>query len=100
MRMIHSKEYYIGTQTERLGEIPSLQPGHEFYETDTGLWFWYSGTAWIQKESDGASSYEARGLAGDRPEPNEVPVGFVYWSVDSGSLDVSDGAIWKNLGEV
>ena len=100
MRTIHAKEYYIGTQAERLGEIPGLQPGHEFYETDSGLWWWYTGEAWLQKESTGTSSYEARDLAANRPEANEVPIGFVYWSVDTGSIDVSDGSEWKNLGEV
>lgn len=99
MRTIQSIERYIGTSAERAGVIPTLLPGHEFFETDTGTWYWFDGSVWVEK-SEGAGGYEGRGLLAERPEPNEVPVGFVYWSVDSGSIDVSDGTEWQHLGEV
>ncbi len=43
---------------------------------------------------------EGRGLAENRPEPNEVPVGFVYWSIDTGEIEVNNGAAWALIGEV
>ena len=98
MLTIHGMEYYVGTRSERFGEIPGLQPGHEFYETDTNKKYWYNGLRWVEKEAN--IVMEGRGLAADRPSLLDVPIGFVYWSVDTGNVSVSEGSQWKTIGEV
>lgn len=98
MRTVHSMEHYIGTRAERQGAIPGLLPGHTFYETDTGKQYWYTGDEWVERTGD--ASLEGRGLAEERPDFASVPVGYVYWSVDTGIVDVRDAAGWKAIGEV
>ena len=98
MRRIKSMEYYIGTREERLGEIPELQPGHKFFETDTGRQYWHTGSEWVEEKVN--TPIEGRGFAANRPEASMVPVGFVYWSIDTGKIEVCMGSEWKNIGEV
>ncbi len=88
----------MGTEEERLAGIFELQPGHEFYATDSNTRYWYTGDAWVVKEGD--IPLEGRGYAKDKPSPSGVPLGYVYWSVDTGTLEVSEGDTWRFLGEV
>ena len=37
---------------------------------------------------------DLRGLAADKPAATVVIVGTTYWSVDTGAIEVSDGANW------
>ena len=98
MRTIHGIEYYVGTRAERLGEIPQVQPGHEFFETDTSKTYLYTGVGWIEKEP--IIAMEGRGLAANRPALEDRPIGFIYWSVDTGLVEVHCGDAWKEVGEV
>lgn len=41
---------------------------------------------------------DRRGPAANRPAANSVPVGTVYWSVDTGDVSVSTGTTWRSLG--
>ena len=38
---------------------------------------------------------ETRDLAANKPVASSVPVGTVYWSVDTGDIEVSDGTTWR-----
>ena len=44
--------------------------------------------------TNASGSLDLRGLAGDRPDADAVPVGSTYWSVDTGNVDVTDGTNW------
>ena len=37
---------------------------------------------------------DLRGAAADRPAADAVPVGTVYWSLDTGAFEWSDGTVW------
>ncbi len=94
VRRIHAMEYYVGTSEERKEDIPGLQPGYEFYETDTHRRFWYTGSKWLEK------ALEGRGVEASLPSLADVPIGFVFWALDTGDIFVSTGSEWKKVGEV
>lgn len=50
------------------------------------------GATWV------VDPYLMRGLAASRPPAGAVPLGTVYWSVDTGDVSVSTGAEWRSLG--
>lgn len=94
MRTIHGMEYYVGTQAERLAGIAGLQPGHEFYETDTNRRYWYNGEKWVNEEHD------LRGLMASQPNADAVAPGTTFWQIDTGDIELSDGTAWTKIGEV
>lgn len=51
---------------------------------------------------DGVRAVDARDLRGphqERPAPDEVEIGTVYWSVDTGEVAVSTGQQWRKVGD-
>jgi hypothetical protein len=44
--------------------------------------------------------YELRGIFAERPSASDVPVGSVFYAVDTGNVSITNGEIWSTLTQV
>lgn len=68
-----------------------------YVQTAGGLWVPQKcaddGTIFTQLTGS-SGEQDLRGLAANKPDANTVIIGTTYWSVDTGDIEVSDGANW------
>ncbi len=68
--------------------------GATCWETDTNVLYQFTGTEWANKE------FDLRGFLANQPAANTVVPGTTYWQIDTGDIELSDGAVWVKIGEV
>ena len=93
-----SFDTFYGTAAER-ALFADHQLGDKYVETDTGLKFASSGSAWVSCGTTLTGSLaNRRGLAANKPLATAVDVGTTYWSVDTDPhadvVEVSNGTTW------
>ena len=67
--------------------------GQLFFDKTLGITIWYYDGVWVDSNGDNAD-LPHRGDTSERPNANEVSVGFQYYDTTLGRLLVSNGTDW------
>lgn len=67
--------------------------GQPFFDKTLGMTIWYYDGVWVDSNGDNAD-LPHRGDTSERPNANEVSVGFQYYDTTLGQLLISNGVDW------